>query len=213
MPAQFPREPRRGIRFESQQQRVVEWEDTEGRAHRAEGKTRVVGAFGCKLVMPHGIPLGQRISIVDPARSTNVLGTVVWKGKERPEGCEMGVELVAPNMDVWVREPQLSPSDERRRGQRAILRMPVVLRYMPHNLEPISVNALTMSVNDHGATVMCNRSFPQNSELELENRRTWQKISCKVKRPPKETPEGFQLALEFDHPALGFWPVAFPPPV
>jgi len=210
--APLNREPRRGVRFDSRLLRVVEWEDTFGQTHKLEGTTRVVGAFGCKLMLPHGLPLGQRVSIVDGARSTNVLGTIVWKGKERPEGCEMGVELVAPNMDVWVKEPQLSPGDERRRGQRAVLRLPVLLKYKSHNLEPISVAAHTISVNDHGAMVLCNRAFSAGSELELENRRTWKKVVCRVKRQPKETPEGFQLALEFEQPTLGFWPVAFPPP-
>jgi len=211
-PIALNREPRRGVRFDSRQNRVIEWEDAQGQSHKIEGTTRVVGAFGCKLVLPHGLPLGQRISILDGARCSNSLGTIVWKGKERPEGCEMGVELVAPNMDVWVKEPQLTPGEERRRAQRAVLRLPVLLKYTPHNLEPISVAAHTMSVNDHGAMVICNRAFSQGSELELENRRTWKKITCKVKRQPKETPEGFQLALEFEQPAIGFWPVAFPPP-
>lgn len=206
------REPRRGIRFDSRQPRVVEWEDADGKSHRSNGNTRVVGAFGCKLMLSHALPLGQRISIEDPVRSTSVQGIIVWKGRERPEGCEMGVEMITPNMDVWVREPQLAPGEERRRGQRAILQLPVVLRYTPHNLEPISVNGHTVSLNDHGALVMCNRAFPQGSELELENRRTRVKIACKVRRPPKETAEGFQLALDFAEPVIGFWPVAFPPP-
>jgi len=211
-PAPLNREPRRGVRFDSRLQRQVEWEDAGGQLHRAEGTTRVVGAYGCKLVLPHGLPLGQRISILDAARQTHVSGTVVWKGKERPEGCDMGVELVTPNMDVWVKEPQLTPGEERRRAQRAVLRLPVLLKFTPHNHEPVSVSAHTLSVNDHGALVVCNRAFSEGSRLELENRRTWKKITCKVKRQPKETPEGFQLALEFEEPTLGFWPVAFPPP-
>lgn len=206
------REARRGIRFESRQPRVIEWEDTEGNAHHLEGSTRIVGAYGCKLQMPHALPLGQRITVIDTTRSTSVIGTVVSRGKERPEGCEMGVELLQPNMDIWVRDPQLPPSEERRRGQRAILSLPVVLHFKPHNLSPLAFPAHTLSVNDHGATVLCNRSFPPGTQIELENRRTWKKIICVVKRQPKETPDGFQLPLAFAAPVLGFWPVSFPPP-
>lgn len=210
--APLNREPRRGIRFDSRQARTIEWEDADGRSHRMDGITRVVGAFGCKLVLQQGLPLGQNIAIGDPTRNTSVHGIVVWKGKERPEGCEMGVELVTPNMDVWVREPQLAPGEERRRGQRAILQLPVMLRFSMHNHEAISVAAKTLTLNDHGALVMCNRAFPQGTELELENRRTRVTVTCRVRRPPKETPEGFQVALEFAEPVIGFWPVAFPPP-
>lgn len=211
--APLTREPRRGIRFDSRQPRVVEWEDANGMPHRLDGSTRVVGAFGCKLMLPQSLPLGQRISITDPVRNTNVQGIIVWKSKERPEGCEMGVELLTPNMDVWVREPQMVPGEERRRGQRAILSLPVLLRYcMQHDSSPISVTGQTISLNDHGALVMCKRAFPQGTKLELENRRTRVKVACKVRRPPKETPEGFQVVLEFEQPAIGFWPVAFPPP-
>lgn len=206
------REARRGVRFPSRQPRVVEWEDTEGRSHRAEGSTRIVGAFGCKLVLPHGLPLGQRITLSDPVRNTAVVGTVVWKGKERPEGCEMGVELITPNMDVWVREPQLPPSEERRRGQRAVLRVPVLLHYAPPNLATQVIPVHTLSVNDHGALVLSPRDFLVGCELELENRQAHKYIHCRVKRAPKETPEGFQIALEFDQPSIGFWPVSFPPP-
>jgi hypothetical protein len=206
------REPRRGVRFDSRVTRSIEWEDTNGCGHTTEAITRIVGAYGCKLMMPQALPLGQRVTIVDPGRQSTVTGTIVWKGKERTDGCEMGVELVTPNMDFWVKEPQLSPGEERRRGQRAVLRVPVTLHYSPRNLAHQAVQAHTMSVNDHGAVVLCNREFSSGSELELENRVAGKRITCRVKRQPKETPDGFQLALEFSQPVLNFWPVSFPPP-
>ncbi len=212
LPPPLQREARRGIRFESRQPRTIEWEDAQGSSHRIEGSTRIVGAFGCKLLMPHALPLGQRINIIDAARNTNVLGTIVWKGRERSEGCEMGVEMTTPNMDVWVKEPQLAPSDERRRGQRAVLRLPVILHFRPPNLAEQVIPAYTMSVNDHGAMVVCHRDFVTGCELELESRQLGKTIHCRVRRQPKESPEGFQVSLEFQHPSVGFWPVNFPPP-
>jgi hypothetical protein len=193
-------------------ERSVEWEDAGGAPHRTAGMTRIVGAYGCKMVAPISLPLGQRINLVDQGRKTTVTGTVVWRGKERPEGCEMGVELLSPNMDFWVREPQVVPSDERRRSQRALLRMLVVLHYSLKNKVDLGINGYTLSVNDHGATVLCERAFAPGQRIELENRSSRKRLWCVVRRPSKETPEGYHIALEFEQPALNFWPVAFPPP-
>ena len=212
IPAAMQREPRRAIRFDARVPRTVEWEDASGQTHKAECQTRTVGAFGCKLVLPQSLPLGQRVHITDGSRFSTVTGTVVWKGREVREGWELAVELLAPNVDFWVREPQLPPAEERRRGQRAVLRLPVALHYQIRDRAPMSVTAHTVSVNDHGALVLCARAFPPGTRIELENKRTWKKLVCTVRRSPQETPEGFHLSLEFEQPALDFWPVAFPPP-
>lgn len=73
------------------------------------------------------------------------------------------------------------------------------------------LEAMTLSVNAHGALVAAKQSLPVEMKLVLEHGGTHERISCKVVRPPREMPEGFHIALEFTSAAPDFWKIAFPP--
>jgi len=98
-PAKFE-ERRRGVRMNSRVPVAVAW-DSEGATESAQAHTRVVGPYGCLLVFPRNLPLDQRIRITNLANQQTLPAVVVWKGKERPEGWELGIELVNPPMDFW----------------------------------------------------------------------------------------------------------------
>jgi hypothetical protein len=55
------------------------------------------------------------------------------------------------------------------------------------------------------------RSLPIETRLVLEHGGTKERVACKVTRPAREMPEGFQVPLEFDSPAPHFWKINFPP--
>ncbi|HTS12812.1 MAG TPA: hypothetical protein VMH00_11895 [Candidatus Limnocylindrales bacterium] len=74
-----------------------------------------------------------------------------------------------------------------------------------------TLEATTLSVNDHGAVVVVGRNLPENTPLILEHGHTKEKVACKVARPAREMAEGFQIPIEFDSPAPDFWKIAFPP--
>jgi hypothetical protein len=100
--------------------------------------------------------------------------------------------------------------EERRRSQRVILRVPVILRITVAG-KIVTVPAHTVSVNDHGAMLLCKRSFDAQIVVEMENDRTNEKIQCRVTRTPMENAEGYLVPVEFSKPAPQFWRISFPP--
>ena len=104
----------------------------------------------------------------------------------------------------------LLTGEERRRSQRVILRIPVILRLHVAG-KVVTVPATTVSVNDHGAMLLCKRSFDAQGILELENDRTNEKMQCRVTRAPMESADGYLVPVEFATPSPVFWRISFPP--
>ena len=100
---------------------------------------------------------------------------------------------------------------ERRRGQRVMLRVKIQIHVALQG-KPTTFEATTVSVNVAGALVVVERSLLPGMRLVVEHGSTQERVACKVVRAPRETPEGFHTALEFDSPAPNFWKIAFPPP-
>jgi hypothetical protein len=75
----------------------------------------------------------------------------------------------------------------------------------------MKVTAKTVEVSTHGAMVACLRAFEPDTRLDLVNEQTREHIVCRVKRSPRESPEGFLIHLEFISPAPNFWQISFPP--
>jgi hypothetical protein len=92
---------RRGERVNSRVPVAIEWERGDGTLLRENAHTRVVNAYGCLLVAPRDLEREQRVRIINLANFRSNQAVVVWKGKERTEGWELGVELVRPEMDFW----------------------------------------------------------------------------------------------------------------
>jgi hypothetical protein len=105
---------------------------------------------------------------------------------------------------------QLLAGEERRRSQRVMLRIPVSLKIIVAG-KPITANAATVSVNDHGAMILCARTFATDTILELQNDRTSEKMNCRVTRAPIENPDGYLIPLEFATASPNFWGISFPP--
>ncbi len=104
----------------------------------------------------------------------------------------------------------LIPGEERRRSQRVIIRVPVTL-VVTENGETVQISAYTVAVNIHGAMVVCARSLDADTQMELVNGRTEEKIGSRVTRAPRESPEGFLIPVEFTSPSPNFWQISFPP--
>jgi hypothetical protein len=102
------------------------------------------------------------------------------------------------------------PGDERRRGQRVLLRVRAQIHVMQHG-KPTTFDVATLSVNPHGALVVMEQGLAAESRLVLEHTGTKQRIACKVVRPPKKMAEGYHVPIEFDSPAPDFWKIDFPP--
>jgi hypothetical protein len=91
---------RRGVRVNSRVPLSVTWH-TNGSQNLLNAHTRVVGPYGCLAVIPTDFSIEQQLEIVNRANERSNPAVVVWKGKERVEGWEYGIELIEPEMDFW----------------------------------------------------------------------------------------------------------------
>lgn len=92
---------RRGPRMNSRVPVAIEWSGHAGPLYSEPGFTRVVSANGCLLVSPRELELQQRLRLTNLSTRRSVEAVVVWKGLQRPDGWDMGIEIVAHNQDFW----------------------------------------------------------------------------------------------------------------
>jgi hypothetical protein len=96
------KQKRRGIRLNSRVPVAIEWKKNDATAgRREEAFTRVVGPYGCLVVLPESLELEQSLRIVNLATNEANSAVIVWKGHERPDGWELGIELIHPDMNFW----------------------------------------------------------------------------------------------------------------
>lgn len=99
-------------------------------------------------------------------------------------------------------------AEERRRAQRVLLRMPVLV-HLANN--PKGIEGFTHTVSATGAMIILKEGIPQGTKFTLENPRTQQKVEVNVVRPPQMNQEGSLVPVEFLTPAPLFWNIVFPP--
>jgi len=99
-------------------------------------------------------------------------------------------------------------NEERRRAQRVLLRMPVLL-HLPGKTNPI--NGFTHTVSATGAMVILPEGLPTGTKVSIENPKTQKKVEAHVVRPPQMNPEGSLVPIEFTAPSPQFWNIFFPP--
>jgi hypothetical protein len=96
------KQKRRGIRMNSRVPVAIEWHQNDATTVcREEGYTRVVGPYGCLVVLRQSFELEQALRIVNLATNESNSAVIVWKGHERPDGREFGIELIHPAMSFW----------------------------------------------------------------------------------------------------------------
>jgi hypothetical protein len=99
---------------------------------------------------------------------------------------------------------------DRRRSGRVIIRIPVTMEAVLSG-EKVVVRGNTVAVNIHGAMVLCPRTFDPETKVEICNDRTSEQIVGRITRPPRQSPEGYLLPVEFSKPSPDFWHISFPP--
>ena len=99
-------------------------------------------------------------------------------------------------------------SEERRRAQRVLLRMPVLL-HIAGKAKPIE--GFTHTVSSTGAMIILREGLPTGTKLQIENPRAQKKVDANVVRPPQMNSEGSLVPIEFTTPSPQFWGIFFPP--
>ena len=98
--------------------------------------------------------------------------------------------------------------EERRRSQRVMLRMPVIL-HVPGKQN--SINAMTVAVNELGAMLVLSEPLPLGTKLIVENPKSQKRLGASVTRAPQASSEGSLVPVEFASRAPAFWNIFFPP--
>jgi PilZ domain len=97
-------------------------------------------------------------------------------------------------------------AEERRRAQRVLVRMPVVIHVAGKALQ-----GNTHTVSAGGAMVILKEGISEGTKVTVENPATKGKVEAKVIRPPQMNQEGSLVAVEFATPSPTFWNIFFPP--
>jgi len=95
------RTKRRGLRMNSRVPVTIEWNGSPGPLKFEAGFTRVVNTYGCLLVSPREIDIRERVRLTNLATRQMADGVVVWKGAQRPDGWDLGVEFVSADLNFW----------------------------------------------------------------------------------------------------------------
>lgn len=106
--------------------------------------------------------------------------------------------------------PSMVATDDRRRSQRVMMRVAVVVRYSLNGKE-VSQQAHTVAVNIHGAMICSAENIPAETALDLEHKMTRERIAGRVTRQAQTSAEGFLIPVEFVSPSSNFWRISFPP--
>ena len=103
------------------------------------------------------------------------------------------------------------PAHNRRRSQRVLLRMPLLVIARGQGNEHVSENTYTSSVNAHGALIYLSFQVEVGQKLIIKNAETEEEQFVRVVRT-NPAPEGrTEVGIEFLRPAPKFWRIAFPP--
>jgi hypothetical protein len=114
----------------------------------------------------------------------------------------------APQVKRSANTVRPQTNEERRRAQRVLLRMPVLI-HLPGRAKPI--DGFTHTVSASGAMVILAEGLSQGTKLSIENPKTMKRVEAHVVRPPQMNAEGSLVPIEFTAPSPQFWNIFFPP--
>jgi PilZ domain len=99
-------------------------------------------------------------------------------------------------------------AEERRRAQRVLLRMPVLI-HIANQTEP--AKAETHTVSQTGAMLLVREGYPVGTKITLEHPPTKNRVEVRIVRAAQLSQGGSLQPVEFLTPAPNFWGVFFPP--
>jgi hypothetical protein len=106
----------------------------------------------------------------------------------------------------------LGPISNRRRSQRVLLKIPVVVIALGPDKQPVSEETYTLVVSAHGGLIHLAMKVTVGQELTIKNPETREEQLCRVVRLNTTQPEITEVGFEFVKPAPQFWRISFPPP-
>jgi hypothetical protein len=99
----------------------------------------------------------------------------------------------------------------RRRSERVVLRVPVMLSAIMPGCQRICIESHTLVVNAHGGLLDVGIELVRGQTIRLRNSKTEIVTTGRVLRVEMSDEGRFSVAFEFESPSPHFWPVSFPP--
>lgn len=99
----------------------------------------------------------------------------------------------------------------RRRSQRVLLRMPILIIAIGADKQPISEKGHNAVVNAHGGLIHLAMKVRVGQALILRDPETSEEQSCRILRASEVREGKYEVGVESTTPNSKFWHVAFPP--
>jgi PilZ domain len=99
----------------------------------------------------------------------------------------------------------------RRRSERVMLQIPVVVQAKTTDGKDVRENTQTVVVNAHGGLLKLKMEVKTGQPILLINERAKLQQGCHVVRVETSEAGNSAVAFEFDQPTPQFWPIVFPP--
>jgi hypothetical protein len=99
-------------------------------------------------------------------------------------------------------------AEERRRAQRVLLKMRVVVRVAG---KPNAMDGSTHTVSENGAMLILKEPLSEGTKISIENPKSQKTVEARVARPPQMGHDGALVPVEFTSPFPSFWNIFFPP--
>lgn len=99
----------------------------------------------------------------------------------------------------------------RRRSERVMLQIPVVVQVKTRDGKDLREETQTVVVNAHGGLLKLKMEVKTGQPILLINEKAKLQQGCHVVRVERSEAGNSAVAFEFDEPSPQFWPIVFPP--
>jgi PilZ domain len=104
-----------------------------------------------------------------------------------------------------------APVHNRRRSQRVLLRMPILVIARGSDQQHVSENAFTTNVSAHGALLLMSMRVVAGQKILIRNTETLEEQFVRVVHLTPAAEGKSEVGVEFLKPAPKFWRISFPP--
>jgi hypothetical protein len=108
-------------------------------------------------------------------------------------------------------EPSAGPVfQDRRRGERTMLRLNLVVRLETSKGRPRQTHAFTVVVNANGGQLRSPFRMAVDQEITLVNPQTAKEVRCRVVEAKRTAEGNYLVSFGFEQPDPSFWPMSCP---
>ena len=157
-------------------------------------------------------PIRWSISALSLTAETVMRGTyIVWNRRSTPVFRGRGDRIMLKASMIQQQSRQPKPWAKKRRSQRVVLSVPVLVYRPPRAGSPFFEGTHTLVVSAHGAVIGLTANVAPDQRLLMQHSLSGEKQECRIVFTDKQSAGPTQVAVEFQQPAPNFWHIAFPP--